>query len=227
MGRWERIEFSNGSVGWQDDKGTLWDRDRKCYWDPRQNRWQRENKAGGWKYGWGLLAVGILVLLTAPSVSGWVPAKQVKAVEKPGYQISCTYPVDILKWDELIVQAADETGINPDLIAAVMVQESGGDPTAYSHSGAVGLMQVMPRDGLAESFMCANGPCFAGRPTIAELEDPEFNTRYGSRMLAGLIKRYGNERDALMAYGPKDVGYYYADKVLAIYENYGANQSCP
>jgi hypothetical protein len=40
-------------------------------------------------------------------------------------------------------------------------------------------------------------------------------------MLAGLFKRQGNLRDALKSYGPMDNGYYYADKVLAIYERFG------
>lgn len=101
-----------------------------------------------------------------------------------------------------------------------MLQESGGNPKAYSHSGAVGLMQIMPRDGIAASFMCINGPCFGSRPTIKELEDPEFNIEFGTRMLSGLISKYGNVRDALKFYGPMDVGYNYADKVLAIYENH-------
>jgi hypothetical protein len=38
-------------------------------------------------------------------------------------------------------------------------------------------------------------------------------------MLAGLIQRFGNVRDALKAYGPKDVGYYYADIVLNIHNS--------
>ena len=100
-----------------------------------------------------------------------------------------------------------------------MVQESGGNPDAYSHSGAVGLMQVMPRDGLAAGFMCVNGPCFGSRPSMSELYDPEFNVSYGTRMLSGLVAKRGSVRDGLMAYGPANVGYYYADKVLAIYEN--------
>jgi soluble lytic murein transglycosylase-like protein len=98
--------------------------------------------------------------------------------------------------------------------------ESGGDPQAYSASGAVGLMQVMPRDGLAASFECINGPCFASRPTIDELLDPVFNVEYGTGMLSGLVARLGSEREALKAYGPMDVGYSYADRVLAIYESY-------
>jgi len=82
------------------------------------------------------------------------------------------------------------------------------------------LMQVMPRDGLAANFMCKNGPCFASRPSMEELFDPEFNIAYGTRMLAGLINRTGDIREALRAYGPINVGYYYADLVLKIYEAY-------
>jgi soluble lytic murein transglycosylase-like protein len=81
-------------------------------------------------------------------------------------------------------------------------------------------MQVMPRDGIAASFECINGPCFASRPTIEELLNPSFNVEYGTQMLAGLIARQGSPREALKAYGPMDVDYRYADKVLAIYENY-------
>ena len=101
-----------------------------------------------------------------------------------------------------------------------MLQESGGDPQAYSSSGAVGLMQVMPNDGLAAGFLCSGGPCFANRPSIEELQDPEFNIDYGTRMLASLVDKYGDVQDALKAYGPANVDYCYADKVLAIYSNY-------
>jgi soluble lytic murein transglycosylase-like protein len=134
--------------------------------------------------------------------------------------VSLSYPEGILQWCEIITTLAAQAELPPDLIAAVMLQESGGDATAYSASGAVGLMQVMPRDGLAASFECINGPCFASRPTIEELQDPSFNVEYGVRMLAGLNARLGGLREALKAYGPMDVGYSYADKVLAIYENY-------
>jgi soluble lytic murein transglycosylase-like protein len=77
-------------------------------------------------------------------------------------------------------------------------------------------MQVMPRDGIAATFQCINGPCFTNRPSIAELKDPAFNVDYGVRMLAGLTERHGDIREALKSYGPYDVGYIYADKVLAI-----------
>ncbi|MCX7976243.1 MAG: lytic transglycosylase domain-containing protein [Bellilinea sp.] len=135
-------------------------------------------------------------------------------------QLSPRYPQKIQQWCPYIQQAAIQYQLDANLIAAVMLQESGGNPDAYSRSGAVGLMQVMPRDGKAAEFMCVNGPCFANRPSMQELFDPQFNIDYGVRMLAGLIQRKGDVREALKSYGPMDMGYAYADKVLAIYENY-------
>ena len=99
-------------------------------------------------------------------------------------RVSTRFPESVLQWCGLITLYADKSGLSPDLIAAVILQESGGKPQAYSHSGAVGLMQVMPRDGLAAKFMCKNGPCFRDRPTIEELRNPEFNIHYGTKLLA-------------------------------------------
>ena len=135
-------------------------------------------------------------------------------------KVSKKYPDKIRQWCDLITKFSKQNDLEPDLIAALIWQESGGNPMAYSKSGAVGLMQVMPRDGLAASFMCVNGPCFTNRPSIAELEDPTFNVKYGTGMLANLVAKYGDVREALRYYGPKDVGYYYADKVLGIYASY-------
>lgn len=131
-----------------------------------------------------------------------------------------SYPESVLRWCGFIEGNALAYGVDPDLIAAVMLQESGGNPEAYSSAGATGLLQVMPRDGIAAGFKNAGGvPYFSGRPTMAELYDPEFNVSYGTRMLAGLIAKYGSEREALFHYGPSDVGYYYADIVLNIRNN--------
>lgn len=129
------------------------------------------------------------------------------------------YPAGIVDWCQMIEDSARQFGLDPLLIAAVIKVESGGQPEVISHSGAVGLMQVMPRDGVAAGFQCINGPCFAARPTTDELKDPAFNVMYGTRLLAGLIERNGNIRDALKSYGPYDVGYWYADLVLQLYES--------
>jgi soluble lytic murein transglycosylase-like protein len=146
--------------------------------------------------------------------------EQPQPVAETSCEVNDSYPGGILQWCEKITTTAHQAELPPNLIAALILQESGGDAQAYSSSGAVGLMQVMPRDGIAASFECINGPCFASRPTTEELLDPSYNIEYGSRMLAGLISRLGSVREALKAYGPMDVGYRYADNVLAIFESY-------
>jgi soluble lytic murein transglycosylase-like protein len=134
--------------------------------------------------------------------------------------VSEKYPPNILQWCELISHYAKQRDLPPDLVAALIWQESGGSPSAYSGSGAVGLMQVMPSDGIAASFMCQNGPCFSSRPPTQKLKDPEFNISYGTKMLARLMEEHGDTREALKAYGPMDVGYYYSDKVIGIFKQY-------
>ena len=134
--------------------------------------------------------------------------------------VSQSYPRKVHRWCRLITHYANQRDLSPDLVAAVILQESGGNPDAYSSSGAVGLMQIMPRDGLAAAFVCVNGPCFQDRPSKSKLLNPEFNLKFGTRMLARLQKNHGDMRDALKSYGPMDVGYTYADKVLAIYDTH-------
>jgi soluble lytic murein transglycosylase-like protein len=150
------------------------------------------------------------------------PVSKVPAagLENENCVLSLHFPAEIQQWCALIEGAAQDTRLPASLIAAVMLQESGGNPTAISHSGAVGLMQVMPRDGKAAEFMCVNGPCFASRPTTEELLDPALNITYGSQLLADLYAKYGTYREALYKYGPMDMGYRYADLVLNIWNNY-------
>jgi hypothetical protein len=135
-------------------------------------------------------------------------------------RLSPEFPQEIQQWKFLIENNADMYGLDPNLIGALILQESGGQHQIISSSGAVGLMQVMPRDGIAAQFMCINGPCFTQRPTIAELSDPEFNLQFGIKMLSGLINKTGNLRDALKLYGPADYGYNYADIVLTLKARY-------
>ena len=161
-------------------------------------------------------------VLLAPTQTAMAEAQapQPAAETRTECSLSANYPAEVRQWCSEIETAAKEVGLPPALIASVIVQESGGDPTAYSSSGAVGLMQVMPRDGLAADFMCVNGPCFAARPTTAELEDPAFNIQYGSQYLAGLVEKFGSYREALYKYGPMDIGYHYADLVMNIWGTY-------
>jgi soluble lytic murein transglycosylase-like protein len=134
--------------------------------------------------------------------------------------VSLRFPHKVRRWCDLITRYADQHNLSPDLVAAVIWLESGGDPEAVSPSGAVGLMQVMPSDGVSAGFQCANGPCFEHRPSSAELKDPEFNISFGTKLLAGLVTRYGELREALRYYGPPGAGYSYADKVLRIFNQH-------
>lgn len=126
----------------------------------------------------------------------------------------CWQDQRVSQWCTSIMEASHKYGLEPKIVAAVILVESGGQPEVISSAGAVGLMQVMPRDGIAAGFQCINGPCFANRPSTDELLDPTFNIDYGSKMLAGLLERHGDIREALKAYGPADYGYIYADLVL-------------
>ncbi len=179
--------------------------------------------------------IGILLLITSQIA---LPLKIVSAApanesvpeltnkqtadEPSGESCSLTshFPSSIQQWCQLILINSQKYNIDKILLAAVMLQEFGGDPNAYSKSGAVGLMQVMPKDGIAEKFMCVNGPCFEARPSMEELFDPAFNIDYGARMLSNLFQKHGNWRDSLKYYGPMDVDYHYSDLILSIYQQY-------
>lgn len=129
-------------------------------------------------------------------------------------------PSQIRKWCGSINNSAAVWQVDPLLIAAIIQQESSGDPSAISKNGAVGLMQIMPGDGKALSFECISGPCFVDRPPTRLLLNPEYNISYGTGMIADLLESTGNLRDALRAYGPIEIGYAYADQVISLVEHY-------
>jgi soluble lytic murein transglycosylase-like protein len=153
-------------------------------------------------------------------VQGVANSVQASADASGACGLASSYSAAILRWCGPVTKYAKQYNLDPNLIAAVMEIESGGNPSAYSPSGAVGLMQIMPRDGIAASFMCGGTSCFSSRPSSSELLNPDSNIAYGARMLAGLVQRYGNTRDALYRYGPINDGYSYADRVLQIYQSH-------
>ena len=126
----------------------------------------------------------------------------------------------VISYCQEITSASEQYGIAPEVIAAIILIESGGDAYAISSSGATGLMQIMPSDGYASTFNCINGPCFSNRPKTVELLDPEFNINFGVQLLANYVHSYGDLREGLFHYGPLDMGYEgYADKVLLLAEH--------
>ena len=89
--------------------------------------------------------------------------------------------------EALATKYAAQFGISPQLVRAVIQQESSGNPRSVSAVGAQGLMQLMPETarglGVTDAF------------------DPEQNISGGTRYLAGLLREFGNDiPKALAAY---------------------------
>jgi len=96
-------------------------------------------------------------------------------------------PVPNDQLDSLIEQNAQRENLQPDLIRAVIGEESGGRPCAVSQKGAQGLMQLMPT--VSEQF------------GITDPFDPKQNVEAGSKLLKQLLAKYnGDLRLALSAY---------------------------
>lgn len=111
---------------------------------------------------------------------------------EPQWYERMRYP---LRYEEIVRGHADNYGLEPELLAAVIYQESKFDAGAVSESGAVGLMQLLP--ATAQGIADRTGG--SGWKT-GDLLNPELNVRYGSWYLRHLLDKYGDEKLALAAY---------------------------
>lgn len=101
-----------------------------------------------------------------------------------------------LQYDYMVRQYSYEDGIDPALVAAVILVESKFNEEAFSHRGASGLMQIMPETGewIAEKMGLTGF-------TPNQLTDVQTNIKMGTWYLAYLLKEYhGNKVLALAAY---------------------------
>lgn len=111
---------------------------------------------------------------------------------EPRWYERMRYP---LRYEEIVKGHAENYGLEPQLLAAVIYQESKFDPDARSSSGAVGLMQLLPETG--QGIADRTG----GKSWQPEdLLTPELNIRYGSWYLRHLLDKYDDESLALAAY---------------------------
>src|SRR5258707_7152596 len=91
------------------------------------------------------------------------------------------------RYDSIIEKAALSASVEPNLLRAVIVVESGFNSRAVSKRGAMGLMQLMPAT--------------ATRFGVSNPYDPLQNVHGGARYLKFLINRFGQDvRLALAAY---------------------------
>jgi hypothetical protein len=88
-------------------------------------------------------------------------------------------------YGEIIAALAEAHGVSPTLVRALIQVESNYRPTARSHRGAMGLMQLMPST--------------ARQYNVRNPYDPKANIAAGVKHLRALIDRWGIEL-ALAAY---------------------------
>lgn len=89
------------------------------------------------------------------------------------------------QYDLIIEKAAANYSVEPNLLRAVIVVESGFNARAVSKKGAVGLMQLMP--ATARQYGAENA------------YDPMQNVHAGARYLRSLLDRYGADLKLVLA----------------------------
>ena len=130
------------------------------------------------------------------------------------------------QYDSIIEKAAVSAAVEPNLLRAVIVVESGFNSRAVSKRGAVGLMQLMPAT--------------ASRFGVANRYDPIQNISGGAAYLKFLMDRFGHDVSlALAAYNageeavdrnggqipPFSETMAYVPRVLKIYRMLGESRS--
>jgi len=96
-------------------------------------------------------------------------------------------PVPEGPYGTLIYETAKRHSVNPQIVAALIRQESAGNRRAVSHKGARGLMQLMPATAIR----------FGVRKE--RLFDPEQNLEAGVRYLSWLLDQFPNDLAKVLA----------------------------
>jgi soluble lytic murein transglycosylase-like protein len=110
--------------------------------------------------------------------------------------------LDRIRLAATVLEEAQAAGLDPLFVLAVIEVESGYDPGALSERGARGLMQLRPstlRHEAARSNLLGDDP-----------SDPVLNVKAGVRYYQRLLRVFGSQDLALMAYnaGPnRIIGY--------------------
>jgi soluble lytic murein transglycosylase len=92
------------------------------------------------------------------------------------------------RYRELIRKYSTEHGLDPYLVAGMILQESAFNHRAISSAGARGLMQLMP--GTAKWLMRITGIGYKSANGLTVLYDPELNIALGTRYIKMLLKSF-------------------------------------
>lgn len=117
-------------------------------------------------------------------------------------------PVAQLETNNHIEKTAKRYGLNPDIVKALIEEESGWLASAEGDSGkSIGLMQI--QEHWHKDRMKRLG--------VTDLYDPQQNITVGCDILSELLKKYGNYKDALSVYNSGNIveGREYADRILS------------
>lgn len=141
-----------------------------------------------------VLLLGLAVVVVLGALEQWQP-KGVDTVRAAMRDYLAVRRVE--KHADALRFAADEAGVDPYLLAALMMAESSGRVSAKSHKGALGLFQLMPQTAEWRAEIL-------GLPAPTEeqlLSDPLLNARLGANNLRWLLDTFdGNVERALVAY---------------------------
>ncbi len=120
-----------------------------------------------------------LAVVATMSVGGYALAHVAEDATADDRLSVAWMPESVVDFEPEIVAAARRHGVDPDLVAIVVLIESRGNPTAVSPTGARGLMQLMPKT--AEQIAKARG---LADHDADQLDDPAYNIDLGTWYLA-------------------------------------------
>lgn len=141
-----------------------------------------------------LLLCGLGVAVVLAALRSWQPATvgTVRAAMRDYLSVR-----RVEKHADVLRLAAGEAGVDPYLLAALMMAESSGRVSAKSDKGALGLFQLMPETARWRAEIL-------GLPAPTEeqlLGDPLLNARLGADNLRWLLDTFdGDVERALVAY---------------------------